>query len=107
VAELAENQMNQQGFGEWPIGDDQDDQNQGSNVSSVNQADQPLFVPVAGPEQVMIPLIPENNDAAVEAPLIPINQEIDDAEIQAPMLANEARQATDVMRQIVPGEEMQ
>lgn len=55
----------------------------------------------------MIPLIPENNDAAVEAPLIPINQEIDDAEIQAPMLANEARQAADVMRQIVPGEEMQ
>jgi len=27
VAEWAENQMNQQGFGEWPIGDDQDDQN--------------------------------------------------------------------------------
>lgn len=71
VAEWAENQMNQQGFGEWPIGDDQDDQNQGSNVSTVNQADQPLFVPVAGPEQVVIPLIPENNDAAVEAPLIP------------------------------------
>ena len=46
----------------------------------------------------MIPLIPENNDAAVEAPLIPINQEINDAEIEAPMLANEARQAVDVMQ---------